>query len=250
MLAVVALAMAAPPPAAPKADTQRVVEPGSRHTQSAYVAQSDQRVVREIQARYGECVVRNQSAAAREFVLAPQLEGEARRKIMFRINDSACLVDASSHYDSKMRFPGDTMRYALADALVRREFASAAPSLASAGPIAHAVLNESEYAPKPGKKAKPSELAELASKRQRQVAAIVMSRYGECVVRTSPAASYALLMSQPTTPSEDAAIAALKPAFGNCVEAGQTFALDKATLRGTVAMNYYRLAHAPARATL
>ena len=37
----------------------------------------------------------------------------------------------------------------------------------------------------------------------------------------------------------------LMPAFGGCVVAGQSLTFNKSTLRGTIAMNYYRLAHTP-----
>ena len=245
MLFLLAMAMTAPPAAAPKSEPRREVELGSRLARRIPAQEYEENRVREIQAQYGECVVKKQPAASAEFVITPRFEQPAMRRILPKVGDSWCLMTASATFGSEMRFPGDTMRYTLADALIRREFPSAPPSLNDAGPIAYAVLDEADYVPKPGRKAKQSELDELAGNRQKMVAAIYMAHFGECVVRANPGTSYALLMAHPVTPQESAAFSGLKPVFAQCLEAGQTFSLNKATLRGTIAMNFYRLAHAP-----
>ncbi|WP_294120240.1 hypothetical protein [Sphingomonas sp.] len=235
----------------PDADepVRREFETGSRLSKRAVVNVWDADKTRKVQAEYGECVVKKQPAAAREFVITPWFESGALRRILPKVGDSWCLLTASASFGSEMRFPGDTMRYALADALVRREFAGASPSLKDAGPIVQPVLDESEYAPRPGRKAKQSELKELAENRQKRVATIYVAHFGECVVRADPANSYALLMSDAETPKEDVALKGLMPAFDGCLAAGQDLSFNKSTLRGTIAMNYYRLAHAPRAAS-
>lgn len=245
MLFLLAMAIADPPAASPKPEPRREVQLGSRLAQRVDTREYEENRVRVIQAQYGECVVKKQPAEAARFVITPRFDRAEMRRILPKLGDSWCLLIASSAFGSQMSFPGDTMRYTLADALVRREFASASPSLKDAGPIVQPVLDESEYVPKPGRRAKQSELNELADNRQKRVATIYMAHFGECVVRANSKASYALLMARSATPQESAALSDLKPAFANCLEVGQTFSLNKATLRGTVAMNFYRLAHAP-----
>ena len=71
-----------------------------------------------------------------------------------------------------------------------------------------------------------------------------LSRYGECVVRRDPNDSRLWVLTPPDSPDEDGRIDALRPFFGACLKDGKV-AFSKATLRGAVALNYYRLAHAP-----
>ena len=71
-----------------------------------------------------------------------------------------------------------------------------------------------------------------------------MSAFGECVVRTDPSGSHALLMTQVVSPEETAALKAVVPAFSSCVPAQRTLSFDKTVIRGAVALNYYRLAKA------
>jgi len=73
-----------------------------------------------------------------------------------------------------------------------------------------------------------------------------ISRYGECVVRVNPAAVRALLLSRPETDEERTRFTALSTAFGTCLPEGQTLSFGKLPLRGTLAVNYYRLAMAAA----
>jgi|UPI000687A82F hypothetical protein len=200
---------------------------------------------RRIQAGFGECVVKKQPELTKEFVLKPRYEKDDLRKIFPKIGDGWCLLQAADSTGSLMRFPGDTLRYTFADVLIRKEFTNGAPNIADAGPIQHAPLVEGDYLPSPRRKASAAELEELALNRQKALVAIYLSKFGECVVRSNPVASYQLINSKILTPEESAAFTALAPSFGPCVEAGQSFKLDKSAVRGTIAMNLYRLAHAP-----
>ena len=73
-----------------------------------------------------------------------------------------------------------------------------------------------------------------------------LSRYGECVVRADPAGSRALLAAKPETPEEASRFAALRLALATCLPEGHTLEFGKLALRGTIAVNYYRLAKAAA----
>ena len=207
----------------------------------------DSKKTREVQARYGECVIKRHLATAQHFVLTPDLEKSAWRKDVNKIADGSCLLNAAKSAGGvQMTFPADTMRYALADALVRREFSTGpALSIKEATPLIQPTVDEAEYTPKPGKKYRKSELKELAEGRTKQAVIVFLANFGECVVRAEPSGSHKLLMAQPASAEEHAPFTALLPSFGLCLPAGQTLAFNKATLRGAIAMNYYRLAHSP-----
>lgn len=207
----------------------------------------DTKEVREVQARFGECVIKRHYQTARQFVLAPNLDEKDYQRAASKVADGYCLVKASeSSRGVEMKFPADTMRYALADALVQREF-SAGPvsTFANSAPLEKVKFDEKEHQPKPGKKLKPAELKELEEHKAKHLVAIFLAGFGECVVRAEPVQSHSLLMTKPGSSEENAAFAALRSRFGNCIVTGQTLSFSKTALRGTIAMNYYRLAHAP-----
>ena len=91
---------------------------------------------------------------------------------------------------------------------------------------------------------RPEQLEELAEDRRQREVAIYLSYFGECVVRADPGNSKALLAASPDSRDEGIAIAALGKSLSGCLEAGRTLELNKTNLRGTVALNYYRLAKA------
>ena len=71
-----------------------------------------------------------------------------------------------------------------------------------------------------------------------------LSRYGECVVRVDPAAARALLLTEPASAEEASRFAAMQTALATCMPPDQSLEFSKVTLRGTVAINYYRLSNA------
>lgn len=207
----------------------------------------DAKETREVQAKFGECVIKKSRSAARKMVLDPNLEGSDYRRAFQRVGDGMCLLEAAKTYDGiQMKFPMDTMRYALADALVRGEFSTGPlPSIKDAAPLAQPTFDESKFQPEPGKTLKKDELEELEKSRAKRIGLVFLAAYGECVVRANPSKSHALLMAKPTSPEETAALKALTPEFSACLPDGQQLSFGKTPLRGTIAMNYYRLAHAP-----
>jgi len=140
----------------------------------------------------------------------------------------------------------DRVRYAIADALVRSELkGSPAPDLSAVPKLSHL-----EPGPPPARAAAtgkplPEKEFEEASKQYReQYLFAQFSRFGECVVRTNPAAARDLLLTEPESVQEGAAFGKVKPAMANCLIPGETMALTKLPLRGTIAVNYYRLSRA------
>lgn len=72
-----------------------------------------------------------------------------------------------------------------------------------------------------------------------------LSRYGECVVRKNPGSARTWLLAAEGSPADSRAMQEVQPALGACLRAGDQLKFSKEVLRGTLAVNYYRLAHAP-----
>ena len=206
----------------------------------------DGKETREIQAHFGECVIKKARSAARKMVLDPSLEGKDYFRAFQRVGDGMCLLEAAKTRDGiQMKFPMDTMRYALADALVRGEFSNGElPSIKDAAPLVQPTFDESKYQSEPGKLRKPK-LEELELSRAKRIGVVFLATYGDCIVRTNPEKGHALLMTNPGTPEENAAFKELAPEFSVCLPKGQQLSFGKTPLRGTIALNFYRLAHAP-----
>ncbi|WP_310467366.1 hypothetical protein [Sphingomonas sp.] len=251
MNAAFALSLLAIASAAAAQAPDKEVRLGSRLPVKIDKRAQDAAQVREVHQRFGECVVKKHYPEAIAYLLNhPTVDEDDRegRKLVRKLADGACLVAAADIGPGGvvMTLPDDTMRYALSDTLVRREFAAAPlTDLDRVVRLAHPSLDPAEFEPKPGKKLSQKELAELAANRGKEQARIYLSQFGECVVRVDPVKSHALLMAPVNSPAESAAFAALKPRLGECVVEGRTLELNKTIVRGTVAYGYYRLAKAP-----
>lgn len=159
--------------------------------------------------------------------------------------DGECLV-RQTHTSAKMRFDGDLYRYALADALVNLELASAPP------PVLDGIARLEQW-PLPDKPEPPAPAASKKDARKYEkaleqydeaVAVYFLAGYGECVVRLNPAAAKALLLTEPDSHEEAASFRRLQTPLATCLPEGKTLRFGKAALRGSMATNYYRLAHA------
>ena len=206
---------------------------------------------RDIQARYGECVVERHTSSARRLVLDPALEGAAWRRTIPNVANGDCLVDVTKSITwVELTFPHDTLRYLLAEALVRRElWSEPVRSFARDAPLAQPKFNEADYLPKQGQKLSKYQLQDMKEGLVKKRARVFLSEFGECVVRQNPERSFLLLKARPATSNEEGAFKALAPQLSNCLPAGQQLAVGKVAIRGTIAMNYYRLAQAPRLAT-
>jgi hypothetical protein len=204
-----------------------------------YVKMSNQET-REVFARYTTCVVKARAKDAAEVVLST-IGNEQIIHNYPRVVTPDCLSAGQ-----QLAMPGDFLRYGLAEALVRREFsAGLPPDIGRAAPLAHFQIDETDYQPKPGKKANARQLAEFAKRRQAALAFRALSQYGECVVRADPAGALRLVLSKSRPTEEGLAFAALRQPLSECIPVGQTVAFSRISLRGTIAMNLYRLAKAP-----
>jgi hypothetical protein len=201
--------------------------------------------IRRIYDEYGDCVVRRFSKQASSAVLE-NVDDETLMKRRRVLIDSDCLKPAGRGMRSAMLLQADRLRYSVADALVRRELAGLPPPIPNSLPkLQHWDPGEEPTNVLPsGKHLRKSDYEEALQKYREKSAFSAFSEFGECVVRSDPGAAKALLATRPETKQEDIAFGGVRPALAGCLSQGQTFAFTKLSLRGTIAVNYYRLAKA------
>jgi hypothetical protein len=88
----------------------------------------------------------------------------------------------------------------------------------------------------------PSPAYPLAQKQPQYAAAFRNTMdFGECVVRRAPVESRALILSPVETPAEAQAFSAIAPSLSGCVDAGQSFELNRSVVRGAISEPLYRM---------
>ena len=232
------------------ASAQIAPEPrvGSRIPQKAETASRE--FTRDTIRHFAECVVKRQPKLAGEFVLDRSTLQFGNR--YYPLADSYCLgLQSDPYYDEiGLKMGGDTMRFALAEALLQPELARIDPAnFATAAPLVLPALEEKNYQPKTNRSYTPEELKKLDEDRRRDLLTLVEYRFGECVGRADPQGSRTFLQAMPESDAEWGALQTLMPALSSCVEKGAQFKLDRTVLRGALALAYYNLAHAPKAAT-
>ncbi|HEX8442746.1 MAG TPA: hypothetical protein VF631_03760 [Allosphingosinicella sp.] len=199
---------------------------------------------RKLMHAYAQCAVARQARRASE-ALVRNVDNSVILRTYPQLIAGDCLAKQTRR-STKMSFSGDLYRYALADALVSHEFStSEALRFESVPRLDHRDPGE---LPKPiganGKRLSARKY-EAAVKDHKQGAAIAyISRYGECVVRSAPGEARALLKTAPDSAEESVRFGALRVALGTCLREGESLRFGRTTLRGTIAVNYYRLAYA------
>lgn len=197
--------------------------------------------IREVSKNYADCVVKRRYELARNAVVSNANNGEIAkdyRKLI--IGD--CLVKANKGNGARMKFGGDHYRYALAEALIRHDFPE--PSLTTVEGLAKLTHLPTPTSPPDVTGYKKSKAEKVLAAYQSSKLITSLSQYGECVVRLAPVDSHALLMTDTDTAGEAAAFAKLQPTLGDCLAGDGTVKFGKSVLRGSIAINYYRLAYA------
>ena len=198
---------------------------------------------RRIMFNYAKCVVKERHDRASEAILSNVDNGTILRKYSDLIRED-CLVNAVGG-GAEMQFGGDLYRYALADALVSADFAKTSDTdFSNRLPLAHTAM--------PSQSELDKYLASVKSKRKReeaqanfdkQASIAWLSRFGECVVRQNPIKARMWLLTPTDIAEETSRISDLRSAFNDCLDNG-TVKFNRVIIRGTVALNYYRLAKA------
>lgn len=198
---------------------------------------------RRLMAGYAKCVVQRRWEKASEAILKNVDNGTILKHYRGLI-DGDCLTK-QTRLAGKMTFAGDLYRYALADALVAKEFGASGPVDFSAAPkLVQRAAPEAPKAPADDSKSEKRRYERELDDYNEMTGFRVLGAIGECVVRLDPVSARALVLSKPTTDDEDRHFETITPTVANCLPEGETVKFGKLALRGTIAINYYRLAHA------
>jgi hypothetical protein len=235
LLAASAFAVAAPAAAAPPwGDTDLTNNAKDLSTKDT----------RAVVHQYAKCVVKRQPRKAAD-AIQRNLDASAMRKAYPALIDGDCLRGGPMEV-LRASFSGDLYRYAIADALVGRDLAAWSPTEFSALPrLDHNAPGEPPaQVDRKGRKIKQAAYQAAVASYDESRAFTYLSLYGECVVRSMPADAKALLLTKPDSAEETDRFKALAPALQSCMAEGQTMKFGRTTLRGTIAINLYRLAMA------
>ena len=193
---------------------------------------------------YAQCVVKRQPKRASEAIRL-NVDNATIMRNYRQLIIGDCLRQKPGQV-MQASFTGDLYRYTLADALVARDLAGFdATDFSGVARLDHRDPGEppAQTGPK-GKKLNAKKYQEALDGYEQAKAFAYLSRYGECVVRNAPAGAKALLLTTPDSGEETAGFKALNLALGTCLPEGETLKFGRTALRGTIAINYYRLAMA------
>jgi hypothetical protein len=202
---------------------------------------------------YAGCTVRYSHKRARELVLSNVADDQMERDFK-DIYVSSPLVWVSGCRELVIRdgvafrLQSGMYRAALAEALIVSELKDAPiAGLSLRAPLQHWLPEgEASLAQRLAATSDDGKRAKIESEHKAEISKIWLAVYGECVVRKDSDGSWGWAMSKSGSRDEEMAIARLKPALGDCLTSGSTLNFPKDILRGTIAINYYRLANAPA----
>lgn len=195
----------------------------------------DQRHVGLVLEKVGRCMARTQPEVTRKWLdLIPGSAAEAKFVLLQEPRLGVCM----DHGDSKLvvsgeleYIPVDIRRYVALEAGLRA--AVAAPGALPAGASAKPWFSDA--------------LARMKKGEEIDTRSIVQQDFGHCVVVANWAAARDLLRSTPRSSEETAAIEALKPALGPCIDSGAKVELTKAGIRSAMSEPFYHLANGPAQ---
>lgn len=207
--------------------------------------------IRAFLAEYGQCVVRREPELAQKSVLSgasfSRDSAEGKRLMQRECMNAELLRNTPESFAGRlrMRFDEDTYRGVIAEALITRDNPSLDPTVLPS----IAVLTYEEPRPlrtvdRDGKPIPEEGLARQRAAIARKTQAMLMGKLGECAVRAAPVQSRTVMAAAIDTPVELQSLNALGPALGQCIKAGETVALDRISVRGALAIAYYRLSQA------
>lgn len=207
--------------------------------------------IRAFLAEYGACVVRREPDLAQKSVLSgasfSRDSAEGKRLLQRECMDPGLLRNQPDGFAGRlrMRLDEDTYRGVIAEALILRDKATvvdaALPTIAQ---LSYEEPRPLRTTDREGKPLPEDSLLRQRAAIARKTQAMLMGKLGECAVRTAPAASRAVIGTAIDTPTELQALNALGPTLGQCIKAGETVSLDRMSVRGALAIAYYRLSQA------
>lgn len=221
----------------------------------AQAAPVDTKAVRKAMANYGKCIVQREPARSREFILSGGFitrRDDDERTLLSpecmpgeELVRAGLLDQAGVTSRAKLRLPDTMVRWAIGQALFDRD----AGTLGATDFTAVPALSYEEPYPvrttdRDGNPISAERIAQQQKKFDEKKGDVALARVGECVARADAAGTRAALVTPLDTPEELAALKAVGPALANCLPKGQTIGFDRMSLRGSLAVAYYRLASA------
>lgn len=201
--------------------------------------------VRALSAKYADCVLGyvTRIDLAREYLISDLPSDTLNRRKYRRLIDGNCLVKVSrTQTGIQMSFPGELYRYALAGSLIRIDFAHIQfDDFSKVAPLQHRPMPILDEASLPKSKKKADQAKEEFELRRMDG---FLARYAECVVRRSPVESRKLLTSEAASAEEKQSFGSMYDGLSRCMPEGSTVRFGRETLRGAIAVAYYRLADA------
>jgi hypothetical protein len=194
---------------------------------------------------FANCIVRMWPVAAATVILN-DLPNDIIIKKYSTLRDPRCLFEAEkSGRGVMLSFPGDSFRFVVAEALVNAQLPQPIAQVSAIAPLQHRAHDPNKFVPKPRKRYRQKELELLQRAKLIDEGQAFARRFGECAVRADPVNAHRLLFTQPESAEETAAITALIPKARRCIPTGEKLEVNRAIMRGTIAVSYYRLARAP-----
>jgi hypothetical protein len=197
---------------------------------------------------YAACTVRNFHDRSQKLVLA-DVDNKTMERKFGDIYPSAALGYVANCEELELRFrtvniDPDAFRASVAEFLVTKDIGqSLLKDFLAVPPLTHLqVESDQSYQDRLSAAKSDKRRASIKKSRDLYVSRRWLSVYGECVVRKDATTTRDLLTAKPGSTDESSAILRIKPALGDCLLQGASLTFDRSTLRGTIAINYYRLA--------
>jgi hypothetical protein len=198
---------------------------------------------RQVMADFARCVVTERPQVASQSVVedwdAKQIIGAGSKLMPPTCVRAAGLISA-------LRFQASNARAALAEQLILRdtEVALTAERAAPVAPLAYHQPWPVETVDKKGRPLGAKDIERQITAISEKRAAIAGQQFGECVVRANPPAVRSVFATKVGDGAELEAIKALSAVLPACVPAGKRLSIDRNSLRGILALSYYRMAMA------
>lgn len=207
--------------------------------------------IRAFLSQYGACVVKREPELAQKSVLSgasfSRDSAEGKRLMQRECMDAGLLRNDAEAFAGRlrMRFDEDTYRGVIAEALIARDSASVdVASLPTIPVLTYEEPRPLRTADREGKPIPEEALVRQRAAIARKTQAMLMGKLGECTVRAAPVQSRTVMSTGIDTPAELQSLNTLGPTLGQCIKAGETVSLDRISVRGALAIAYYRLSQA------
>ncbi|MDP3906053.1 hypothetical protein [Novosphingobium sp.] len=211
-----------------------------QHADARTARAADPAEIRAALGFYGTCIVKREGEIASKALLSGEFL-DTRSDDGKRLVQKECLADRVT----VARFNDASLKGAMADALVARGLDRlTATSFDGVPALTYAEPWPVRLTDRNGSDLPPERVAAQQRKFEEKQGEVARAKMAECVTRAAGAPVRALFATPAASQAELAALQAVAPSLAGCLPAGQTIGFDRMTLRGALAVAYYRLASA------